>query len=137
MRNILIFFSVLIIHISYAQKDAIKVVYEVSSRGYSKKIEISKDNLIRTLGVQHIKRDTLTSNEIIWNKVNDLINEINLQEMANLKAPTERRFYDGAPHANLKIWIGKRLYVTPYFDHGFPPNQIKKIVKYIVELGEF
>jgi hypothetical protein len=45
--------------------------------------------------------------------------------LKDLKIPTEKRFYDGAAIANLKI-IYKGVNETPSFDHGSPPYEIKK-----------
>jgi hypothetical protein len=54
-----------------------------------------------------------------------------LDSLPKLKAPTEKRFYDGAPIANFKITFQDKTYETPSFDHGFPPKEIKKFVNKI------
>ena len=57
-----------------------------------------------------------------------MFNDINLEEIKDLKSPTEKRFYDGAAIANLKITYQGTTFETPSFDHGFPPVEIKKLV---------
>jgi hypothetical protein len=59
------------------------------------------------------------------------INKLDLENLTNLKAPTEKRFYDGAAIANLKIIYNGKIYQSSDFDHGFPPMQIKRVVEMI------
>jgi hypothetical protein len=54
-----------------------------------------------------------------------------LDSLPKLKAPTEKRFYDGAAIANFKITFKDSTYETTSFDHGFPPKEIKKFVNKI------
>jgi hypothetical protein len=48
--------------------------------------------------------------------------------LETLKAPTEKRFHDGAAIANLKVTYQDKSFQTEAFDHGNPPEAIKKIV---------
>ena len=66
-----------------------------------------------------------------WNALKDEINKLDLENLTNLKAPTEKRFYDGAAIANLKIIYNGKIYQSSDFDHGFPPMQIKRVVEMI------
>jgi hypothetical protein len=59
-----------------------------------------------------------------------------LEELPKLKYPTQKRFYDGAAIANLKIRYQDKDYETVDFDHGFPPAEIEKIVNKIVSLAK-
>jgi hypothetical protein len=53
---------------------------------------------------------------------------INLDSLATLKAPTQKRLHDGAAIANLKVVYKDKTYKTESFDHGFPPETIKILV---------
>jgi hypothetical protein len=53
-----------------------------------------------------------------------------------LKAPSEKRFHDGAAMANLKIVHKEKTYQSKTFDHGTPPKEIEKLVKKINALAE-
>ena len=57
-----------------------------------------------------------------------MVKEIDLEGMPDLKAPSEKRFYDGAATANLKITRNDDVYESQGFDHGEPPAQLKKLV---------
>ena len=62
--------------------------------------------------------------------------KINLEEIPNLKDPTQKRFYDGAAIADLKIRFEDKNYETTQFDHGFPPKEIEEFVNKIVSLAK-
>lgn len=108
------------------------VEYTAKSRGFSQKIVINNKNYIFTRNLRG--KDTLVQNNISDKDWNDLVltfQDINLEELHNLKSPTEKRFYDGAAIANLKITFKDKTYESNAFDHGFPPQEIEKLVAII------
>ena len=60
---------------------------------------------------------------------------VKLDSLATFKDPTQKRFYDGAAIANLKVTYKEKEYQSLDFDHGAPPVEIEKIVTKIVLLG--
>jgi len=62
--------------------------------------------------------------------------EVSLEELPNLKSPTEKRFYDGAAVANLKITFKGKTYESVAFDHGNPPVEIEKLVTIVTDLAK-
>ena len=103
--------------------------YTANTRGFYQNITI-KDQLVS------VSKDRNNNDKAISTKISDadwaaLINdfkELKLETLKDLKAPTEKRFYDGAAIANLKITYKDKSYETTSFDHGFPPKEIKKLV---------
>lgn len=71
-----------------------------------------------------------------WKELIAEFGKINLEEVPNLKDPTQKRFYDGAAIAGLKIRYQDKNYETVAFDHGFPPAAIENFVKKIVSLAK-
>jgi heat shock protein HslJ len=71
-----------------------------------------------------------------WNKLASLLNDIHLDSISGLKAPTEARFYDGASIGKLKIEMNNSTYESSSFDHGKPPKEIEALVKEILSLSE-
>ena len=65
----------------------------------------------------------------------ELFKLVKLDSLATFKDPTQKRFYDGAAIANLKVSYKEKEYQTLDFDHGVPPVEIEKIVNKIVLLG--
>jgi hypothetical protein len=59
-----------------------------------------------------------------------------LEKLPTLKDSTQKRFYDGAAIANLKVRYQDKNYETTDFDHEFPPAEIEKLVNKIVSLAK-
>lgn len=122
-----------------AQNDITNSViqYVANSRGYHLKIIIT--NQVATISKG---RSTDNPSEQIkisdtdWKELVDDFAKINLEDIPNLKDPTQKRFYDGAAIANLKIRYQDKNYETVVFDHGFPPAAIEKLVNKIVSLAK-
>tara|TARA_R110002020_G_scaffold122487_6_gene277957 strand:- start:92130 stop:92561 length:432 start_codon:yes stop_codon:yes gene_type:complete len=70
-----------------------------------------------------------------WQKVQSLAKEIDLGTIADLDPPSNKRAFDGAAMATLEIEKGKS-YSSPTFDHGNPPDSLRKLVDYLLTLSE-
>ena len=113
-----------------------EIVYTASSRGYYQKIIvhnqeiiISKDRFEESQGV------TSKISEANWNELISLLQTVKLDSLSTYKVPTQRRFYDGAPIANLKVNYKEKEYQTSDFDHGTPPLEIEYFVKKLLLLA--
>jgi hypothetical protein len=116
---------------SQSQNDLKKasVEYSASTRGFYMKISI-KDQMLS------VSKDRNASNpatetkisDADWQELIELFSNIDLKSISTLKSPTEKRFYDGAAIGNLKINYKDKEYESSAFDHGFPPEEIKKFV---------
>ncbi len=71
-----------------------------------------------------------------WNQIVTEFEKVNLETIPTLKAPTEKRFYDGAAIGNLKIIQNQKTYETKGFDNGFPTKEIEKLVNLLVDFTE-
>jgi hypothetical protein len=114
-----------------------RIEYEANTRGFYQKIIIQN----QTISVSKDRKglDKPVETKILnadWKQIISFFNEVQLEELPNLKAPTEKRFYDGAAIAGLKITHNDKTYETSSFDHGFPPAEIKKLVDKIVSFTE-
>lgn len=120
--------------ISQQQKDYI-IEYSAISRGVFNEF-IIKNN---TISVQKDRNSKPVVTELNKEMREDLMNkldEIDITLLPELKAPTEKRFFDGAAHATLKITLDGKIYSTASFDHGFPPKEIKELCDKIVQYLE-
>lgn len=112
------------------------MIYEANSRGYfikfkveDKKIHISKDRNAKDFAIAK------NISEKDWSEISKLALAVELDKVKDLKWPTEKRYYDGATHANI-TFISKNVeYPANGFDGGFPPKEIEQLVNKIVELG--
>ncbi|AOZ99026.1 hypothetical protein [Flavobacterium commune] len=112
-----------------AQKklEAAQLIYTANSRGFHQEIVI--ENHIAIIKKDRKEKTIQTKiSDADWKELITLFKKVDLEEIKNLKSPTEKRFYDGAAIANLKINYKGRNYESQSFDHGFPPVEIKKIV---------
>jgi hypothetical protein len=116
---------------SIEMKD-IEIQYEANTRGFYNKL-VLKNATISSTNDRDGKENPIVQNvsEVDWNALIQELNKVNLENLPNLKAPTEKRFYDGAAIANLKITYKGNTYQTTDFDHGFPPMQIKRVVEIV------
>lgn len=108
------------------------IEYVANSRGFHQRIIIQNQTVsISKDRSGNVKPATTKISNADWKIITTEFKKINLEEIPNLKAPTEKRFYDGAPIASLKITYKGKTYETPAFDHGFPPAKIEKLVNKI------
>lgn len=108
------------------------IEYVANSRGFHQRIIIQNQTVsISKDRSGNVKPVTTKISNADWKVIITEFKKINLEEIPNLKAPTEKRFYDGAPIASLKITYKGKTYETPAFDHGFPPAKIEKLVNKI------
>lgn len=122
-----------------AQNDIANSViqYTANTRGYHLQIIIvnQKATISQGRGTDN-PSESVTISDADWKELVTEFRKINLDEVPNLKDPTQQRFYDGAAIANLKIRYQDKNYETVSFDHGFPPAAIEKFVNKIVSLVE-
>ena len=110
----------------------IEIQYEANTRGFYNKL-ILKNATISSTNDRDGKENPIVQkvSEVDWNALIQELNKVDLENLSNLKAPTEKRFYDGAAIANLKIIYNGKTYQTSDFDHGFSPMEIKRVVEIV------
>lgn len=115
----------------------IKVEYEAMSRGFFSKIIFENNQITVASDRNNPEKGTvvmLTKEDV--SEISKLIKAVNLDGLPNLKAPSEKRMYDGAPHANLTITSNGKVYTGAGFDGGNPPVAIAKLVTKLVSYSE-
>lgn len=113
------------------------IEYTANTRGFYQKITVK--NQMLTVSKDRDGNDKPVPTKISdadWKELVDCFKKVELDSLSKLKAPTEKRFYDGAAIANLKITFKDKTYETDSFDNGFPPKEIKKLVNAITSLAK-
>ena len=111
------------------------IQYTANTRGfYQRIIIINKTATISKDRNQSVAPEQITISDDDWKELIECFAKINLEEIPKLKDPTQKRFYDGAAIADLKIRYQNKNYETVNFDHGFPPAAIEKLVNKINSL---
>ena len=111
--------------------------YTATTRGFFQKIIIinQKATISRDRNGEKSPEE-ITISDKDWKEIIGYFEKIDLEKVPTLKDPTQKRFYDGAAIANLKIRYQDKNYETTDFDNGFPPAEIEKLVNKIVSLGK-
>jgi hypothetical protein len=103
--------------------------YTANTRGFYQKITVQ--NQMVSISKDRSGNDKPVSIKISdkdWKELVGYFDTVELDSLATLKAPSQKRFHDGAAIANLKVTHKDKIYETADFDHGFPPGAIKKLV---------
>ena len=113
------------------------IQYTANTRGFYQKIVIinQKATISRDRS-EKVLPEEIKISDADWKELIGCFQKIKLDELSTLKDPTQKRFYDGAAIANLKIKYQDQNYETTDFDHGNPPAEIEKLVNKIVELAK-
>lgn len=108
------------------------IEYKANSRGRFYKITVQNQIVSVSRDRKGIEAPVTTKlSNADWKEIISDFKTIDLDELPNLKPPTEKRFYDGAMMANLKITYKDKVYETLTFDNGYPPEEIAKLVNKI------
>lgn len=112
------------------------ITYIAKTRGFYQKITIQNQELFlnKKRGDESKGYSTKIS-DADWKELVSNFEGIDLDSLPTYKDPTQKRFYDGAAIANLKVIYKEKEYQTLDFDHGFPPVEIENLVNKIVALG--
>ena len=103
--------------------------YTANTRGFYQKITI-QDQMV-SISKDRSGTEKPVATKILdkdWKELVAYFETINLDSLPTLKAPTEKRFHDGAAIADLKVVYKDKTYQTEAFDHGYPPEAIKKLI---------
>ena len=105
------------------------IEYTASTRGFYQKITIENQTVAVWKDRSGTEKPVATKiSDKDWKELVGYFETINLDELETLKAPTEKRFHDGAAIANLAVSYKDKTYQTEAFDHGYPPEAIKKLI---------
>ena len=113
------------------------IQYAADSRGFHLKIIIT--NHVATISQGRSpenKAEQVKISDADWNELVAGFAKINLEDLSKYKDPSQKRYYDGAAAASLKVRYQEKNYESKDFDHGNPPAEIEKLVTKIVSLAK-
>ena len=119
---------------SAEMKDTV-IEYSANSRGFYQKITVQDKQFTVSRdrnGLDKPQKQTITDAD--WKALVAAFQKVDLEKLPNLVPPTEKRFYDGAAIAKLKVTHNKMAYETTDFDHGEPPAEIRDLVNRVLAL---
>lgn len=109
--------------------------YEANTRGFFRKITVD-NKTIAVINVRDGKPTTSKISDADWNELVTLYKSVNKEGLAALKAPSDKRFYDGAPMANFRAITKEATFESATFDGGNPPTEIEKIVNKLIAIAD-
>lgn len=112
------------------------ITYQALSRGTFEYIQISKSEVTISTDRNLKNMDVYPCKLEDWEALENLLIVIDVEHLNELKAPTDKRLHDGAAHATLSVIKGDVELITPTFDHGYPPEEIKAIVNKVLSIKE-
>ena len=118
-----------------AQLRSATVEYEAVSRGMYLNI-VAADNKLRILDKRDGSAREYTPSKREWEELTALFSALEPEKIASYEAPTQKRFYDGAAIANLKVMISGNTYEAQTFDHGTPAAPLAAFVNKLVALAK-
>lgn len=111
------------------------LVYEANTRGFYQKITVQNQEIYVSKDRNSVEKGVVSKiSDKDWKELIGFMNILKVEELATYKDPTQKRFYDGAAIANLKVTSKEKEYKTVDFDNGFPPVEIEKLVNKITSL---
>lgn len=114
-----------------------ELIYTANTRGFYQKITVKNQEVFVSSDRNATEiSQGLKISDADWNELSGYINSLKLDQLATYKDPTQKRFYDGAAIANLKVVTNDKEYQTVDFDNGFPPVEIEKLVNKITSFGK-
>ena len=116
--------------------DTLEIIYTQFSRGFFKEIHIEKSKITSYLNYQktEIKERKIKYEE--WDKCVSFLRKIDKNKISKLKSPTNKRQTDKVHYAKLTILLNNKSKISsPDFDHGFPPDLIKPLINFILNLS--
>ncbi len=120
-----------------AQSTVPTIYYEATTRGFFMALKVEN----HTLYVSKQKdfkeyEEKIAISDADWKEITALTNAVALEKVKDMKWPTEKRYYDGAAHANIIFESKGVQYPANGFDHGFPPAEVEELVNIIIKLAE-
>ncbi|WP_296381890.1 hypothetical protein [Winogradskyella sp.] len=112
------------------------VIYKALSRGSFEYIQVSESEVLVSSDRNLKEMDTYKCGKEDWNEISKLLKAIDIEAFQKLKAPTDKRLYDGAAHTTLSIIRGDLYFTTPSFDEGHPPKDIEDLVNKVLSIKE-
>ena len=117
-----------------AQKNnTLTINYEAYTRGNSVKIDVDSKQLIYS-NFEGEKVYTITDEQ--WKAIQKSIDNIDLNSIKDLKAPSTKSHTDAALIASIKIKNDDKTYESATFDHGNPPEKLKKLIDILFEIAK-
>ncbi|MEJ1221580.1 hypothetical protein [Sediminicola sp. 1XM1-17] len=111
------------------------VNYNAGTRGFYINIEINEENIIVERSREGDNSINKPFTDEKWQRIVTLISEFDVRKLNSMASPSTKSQVDAAAIAHLEIETGNHRYSCS-FDHGNPPQPLKRLVAYMLTLSE-
>ncbi len=109
--------------------------YTAGTRGYQLSITVDQDSVwLKEVTDKEINTVYATDSEF-WKSIQKESKSIELDSVAHLSAPTNKRQFDGAMFAKVTFTTNDSVYKSASFDGGKPHDMLQTIVDSLVSLN--
>ncbi len=112
------------------------ITYEAASRGSFFSITITNQRIEKASDRSKKNLKTQQCSKKDWTIIQDNLQNIDLNTIDTLKAPTNYKSVDRAMRAKLMLQSSTKTYTSVSFDHGKPPKELQQLANTILLLGE-
>lgn len=116
------------------QVEDFTITYTIQSRGMFEEYTASPKELLHKTSRDVSKTFNMSSSD--WQTLQKMVSGIDISKLPDLKAPTDKRLYDGAAMASVKLQKDGREIESATFDHGHPPEAIAELVNKVLSLAK-
>ena len=121
---------------SQRNTENVKISYQAISRGFYKQLTFEEARMTYSEDRNLLRIDTFKISKNEWKQILELTNKLDLESLENLKAPTDKRLYDGAAHTTITIDIDGKTFSSASFDEGHPPSELEALVNKMLTISE-
>lgn len=107
------------------------ITYKAQTRGAIYTIKVEGEDLKFK---NQNEEKTLSLSKKQLSKFQKEVSAIELNDIENLQAPSEKRYTDGAMFASFTIKLDDDTFVSSEFDHGNPPKELSNLYAYLLSL---
>ena len=120
------------------ESDAVKeVTFQSSTRGYSETIRVTQDSVfIKKEDRSGTSSKSYAVTKEQWKQVISSLQNLDLEEISNLSAPSQDRARDAALHSQIIISTGDNTYTSGTFDDHKAPKPLMPLMQVIDRLGK-
>ncbi len=136
MKKIIFLIAVVgMMSLSCKSKKYISFTYSVLTRGYKLETVVTKDSTFITQSGRESKKIVKETSKDLWNNLIDETKKLDLNTIANLESPTNKRQFDAAMFAKVIVTTKDSVYTSSSFDAGHPNQTIEPLVNLLVDVS--
>lgn len=117
------------------QNNLKKISWSAYTRGKQKLISVTEISLVVNENGTVTKEKNITSED--WKALNSLVEKLDLNEISNLEAPSQKRFADADLASKIEINTNSASFTSSEFDKTQPPKTLVPLTNMIKNLAGY